>query len=112
MANTIEKSCGNVFADLGVDDPDDMQAKAQLALAILNLIEERGLTQIEAAQILGTDQSYISRLKRGRELRKFTFDRLMNWLIKLDHNITLTVKQKSQNQENGYIQVAVYDTVH
>lgn len=114
MANTIEKietikkGSGNIFTDLNVEDSDGMQAKAKLAVAILRLIEERRLTQIEAAQILGTDQSYISKLKRGRELRRFTFDRLMGWLIKLDQNVTLTVKQKSRNQKDGYIQVAVF----
>ena len=114
MANTIEKietikkGSGNIFADLNVDDSDGMQAKAKLAVAILRLIEDRSLTQIEAAQILGTDQSYISKLKRGRELRRFTFDRLMGWLTKLDQNVTLTVEQKSKNQKDGYIQVAVF----
>ncbi len=114
MANTIKtvetvkKSSGNIFADLNVDDSDGMRAKAELALAILKLIEDRRLTQIEAAQILGTDQARISKLKRGRELRRFTFDRLMDWLIKLDQNVTLTVKQKSQNEKNGYIQVAIF----
>ncbi len=111
MVNTIEaveKGSGNIFADLNVEDADGMQAKAKLAVAILRLIEERRLTQIEAAQILGTDQSYISKLKRGRELRRFTFDRLMGWLTKLDQNVTLTVKQKSKNQKDGYIQVAVF----
>ena len=111
MANTIEaveKSSSNIFADLNVEDADGMQAKAKLAVAILRLIEDRRLTQIEAAQILGTDQSYISKLKRGRELRRFTFDRLMGWLTKLDQNVTLTVKQKSKNQKDGYIQVAVF----
>ncbi len=111
MVNTIEaveKGSGNIFADLNVEDADGMQAKAKLAVAILRLIEERRLTQIEAAQILSTDQSYISKLKRGRELRRFTFDRLMGWLTKLDQNVTLTVKQKSKNQKDGYIQVAVF----
>lgn len=111
MVNTIEaveKGSGNIFADLNVEDADGMQAKAKLAVAILRLIEERRLTQIEAAQILGTDQSYISKLKRGRELRRFTFDRLMSWLTKLDQNVILTVKQKSKNQKDGYIQVAVF----
>ena len=108
MANIIERSSGNIFADLNVEDAEGMQAKAKLAVAILRLIEERRLTQIEAAQILDTDQSYISKLKRGRELRRFTFDRLMGWLTKLDQNVTLTVKQKPKNQKDGYIQVAVF----
>jgi len=104
---TVEQSSGNMFADLNVDDANDMQAKAKLAFAILTCIEERGLTQMEAAQFLGTDQSYISKLKRGRELRRFTFDRLMSWLSKLDYNVTLTIEQKTKSQQNGHIQVAV-----
>jgi len=103
---TVDKSCGNVFSDLGVDAADEMLAKAKLALAILEAIERRELTQAKAAKILGTDQSYISKLKRGSELRHFTFDRLMGWLIKLDRNVVLTIKQKPQNQEVGMIQVA------
>lgn len=102
----IEKSCGNVFADLGVDDADEMLAKARLAVAILEEIERRGLTQTQAARILDTDQSYISKLRRGNGLRRFTFDRLMDWLTKLDQNVILTVKQKSRNQKNGLIRVS------
>ena len=102
----VDKSCGNVFADLEVDDTDEMLAKAKLALAILQAIERRGLTQAKAAKILDTDQSYISKFKKGSELCHFTFDRLMGWLIKLDRNVVLTIKQKPQNQEVGMIQVA------
>ena len=102
----IENSCGNVFADLDVDDADEMLAKAKLALAILNAIEQRGLTQTQAAEMLGTDQSYISKLKRGSELRRFTFDRLMDWLTKLDQDIVLFVKQKSRTRKNGMILVS------
>ena len=102
----VEQSRGNVFADLEVEDADEMLAKAKLSLAILEVIERRGLKQSEAAKILGTDQSYISKLKRGSELRRFTFDRLMSWLTKLDRNVILMVEQKPQNQEAGMIQVA------
>ena len=108
MTNTIEveKSSGNIFADLAVDDADDMLAKAKLAQAILAGIQRKGLRQAEAAALLGTDQSYISKLKRGSQLRHFTFDRLMGWLIKLDRNVILTVKQKPKRQEAGMIRVA------
>ena len=87
-----------------------MRAKAELALAILRLIEDRRLTQIEAAQILGTDQARISKLKRGRELRRFTFDHLMDWLIKLDQNVTLTVKQKSQKKKMAIFKSLFFDS--
>ncbi len=103
----IERSSGNVFADLGVDVPNEMLAKAKLASAILDVIKHRGLTQLQAAKILDTDQSYISKLNRGSELRRFSFDRLMGWLTKLDRNVTLTVKQKPRSQESALIRVAV-----
>lgn len=108
MTDTIEveKSSGNVFADLGVEDTDAMLAKAHLAQTILVGIKRKGLKQAEAAALLGTDQSYISKLKRGSELRHFTFDRLMGWLVKLDRDVVLTVKQKPRSQEAGMIQVA------
>lgn len=103
----IERSSGNVFADIGVDDADEMLAKAKLASAILDIIEHRKLTQHQAAKILGTDQAYISKLKRGSELRRFTFDRLMSWLTKLDRNVIVSVKRKTSGQESAAIQVAI-----
>jgi predicted XRE-type DNA-binding protein len=102
----VEKSSGNIFADLEVEAADAMLAKAKLAQSILERIESKGLKQAESAALLGTDQSYISKLKKGSELRRFTFDRLMGWLLKLDRDVILTVKQKPQNQEAGMIQVA------
>ena len=104
---TIERSSGNVFADLGVDAPNEMLAKAKLASAILDVIEHRKLTQHKAAKILGTDQAYISKLKRGRELRRFTLDRLVTWLTKLDRDVILTVRPKPRNHECGLLEVSV-----
>jgi predicted XRE-type DNA-binding protein len=102
----IEHGSGNIFADLEVAGAGDMMAKAQLAAAILEIIEQRGLKQREAADLLGTDQSYISKLKRGSELRRFTYDRLMDWLVKLDQRITLTVEHRMEHDTGGGIQVS------
>ena len=107
MKTKITKGSNNIFADLGVKNPEEMLAKSQLAAAIIQVIEKRKLTQKKAAELLGTDQSHISRLKHGRELRRFTFDTLLSWLNKLDRNIVMTVKKKSKNQEMGLIKVAV-----
>ncbi len=109
MTKTVdyEVSSGNVFADLGVDNPEEMLAKAKLALTILDAIEQRGLTQQQAAELLETDRTNISKLKRGNELRKFTFDRLLSWLTKLDRDVILTVKRKSGRRESGELRVAV-----
>jgi len=105
MTDTIEKSSGNIFSDLDLDDAGEMLAKAKLASLVLDEIESRGYTQQQAAEKLGTDQSYISKLKRGDELRHFTFDRLFGWINKLDRNIILTSKSKKRNEEVATIQV-------
>ena len=101
-----EVGSGNVFADLGIDEPEAMLAKAKLALTILDAIEQRGLTQHQAAKLLGTDRSDISKLKRGSELHRFTFDRLLSWLTKLDRDVILTVKRKSGRRACGELRVA------
>jgi predicted XRE-type DNA-binding protein len=103
---THEVSSGNVFADLGVSKAEEMLAKAQLAQAIIAVIEDRGLTQQQAARLLGTNQSYISMLKRDRELRRFTFDRLLHWLNRLDRDATLTVARRPSKQGGATVHVA------
>jgi len=58
-AAKVEASSGNVFADIGVAEPDQALAKAELARQIDQIIRARGLKQAEAAAILGVDQSKV-----------------------------------------------------
>ncbi len=55
MTKKIEftESCGNVFADLGLENADEMLAKSTLATMIRKIIRKRGLTQAQAAKIFG-----------------------------------------------------------
>ncbi|HEB72006.1 MAG TPA: XRE family transcriptional regulator [Nitrospirae bacterium] len=101
------ESSGNVFADLGLENSEELLAKSRLALEILRIIKKRKLTQAKAAKILDTDQSQISILKTGDCLQRFTFDRLLTWLTKLDCDVTLTVRPKPRNQECGLLEVSV-----
>ena len=107
MTKSINDECGsgNVFADLDVDAADEMLAKAKLALAILESIEQRQLTQHQAAALLGTNRTNISKLKRGDELRKFTFDRLLTWLTHLDCDVTLSVAANPMHRQSGRVRV-------
>jgi len=61
----IEKSSGNVYADLGTHDAEEMLVKARLAAKISEIIKHRHLTQQEASDILGMPQSKISNMLRG-----------------------------------------------
>jgi predicted XRE-type DNA-binding protein len=82
---------GNVFADLGLANPDERLAKARLASAINAIIEQHGWTQAEAAKHLKTHQPVLSALRHGR-LRSITYDRLVDWLVLLGQSVEIKVR--------------------
>ncbi len=61
---TYTKSSGNVFKDLGFSDQEARiyQFRSYLMIALTKYIQAQGLTQKEAAQLLGVPQSRISNL--------------------------------------------------
>ena len=83
-------SSGNVFADLELPDADELMAKANLALHNRRTIELRGLTQVQAAVMLGIDQPKVSAIINGR-LDGFSNDRLMRFLNQLGCDVTISV---------------------
>ena len=87
----VETSNGNIFADLECKDADERLAKVDIAISIRRTIKELGLTQTEAAKILGIDQPGISKLLKG-QLRGFTIDRLFRFLTMLDQDVVITIK--------------------
>jgi len=90
MSGTITRGSGNVFEDLGFDHPEEHQAKAELALHIIKIIEERALTQKQAATLIGATRPDISKLKSG-QLKGFTLDRLFSFLLRMNRNIQIRV---------------------
>ena len=100
----IEQSSGNVFADLGLVDPEARLARAELARRIDDLIAERQLIQTEAAELLGIDQPKISALLRGR-LGGFSFERLMRFLTILGRDVQIVVKAKPGKRRHGEVVV-------
>ena len=75
----VEEGSGNVFADIGLPNPEERLAKADLAIRISEAIRARRLNQTRAAHILRIDQPKISRLLRG-QLSGFSTERLMHFL--------------------------------
>jgi predicted XRE-type DNA-binding protein len=88
--STFTESSGNVFADLGLADPGTRLAKAELARSITAIIQERGLTQREAARVLGIDQPKVSAITRGR-LGDFSLERLLMLVNRLGMDIDIAV---------------------
>jgi predicted XRE-type DNA-binding protein len=89
--DAISEGSGNVFADLGFADAEEMLAKAELARRIAEIIAERKLTQTRAGAVLGVDQPKVSALLRGK-LDGFSLDRLFRFLNALGRDIEIVVR--------------------
>jgi len=89
------ESSGNVFADLGLPNADEMLAKADLAIKIADILRRRRMTQMQAAAVLGVDQPKVSALIRGR-LSGFSIERLLRFLLRLGADVSITIKPRSR----------------
>src|SRR6266567_793803 len=106
MARTIEveQGSGNVFADIGLPNPEERLAKASLAFRIAGVIRARRLTQANAARILRVDQPKISRLLRG-QLSGFSAERLMQFLTLLGRDVEIVIKRTPRSRRLGHVRV-------
>lgn len=100
----FERSSGNVFADLGFEHPEEELAKAQLILQIVELIRARGLTQVQAARLLGLPQPKVSLLFRGQSAG-FSTDRLIRFLNRLDQDIEIVVRARRSTRRPATVRV-------
>ena len=75
----VVRSSGNVFADLGLPNAEERKTKVRLAFEINQIIENRKLSQTEAARRLKINQPKISALSNYR-IDGFSVERLMNFL--------------------------------
>jgi len=98
-------SSGNAFADLGLPNPEEALAKAELAHKITVLIQDKGLTQVQSAKLLGIDQPKVSALIRGR-LSGFSLERLMRFLLMLGQDIKITVQACPRSRSQARVHVA------
>jgi predicted XRE-type DNA-binding protein len=100
----VTAGSGNVFADMGLPEPEEELTKAQLASHIRRVIERRRLTQAAAASLMGIDQPKVSALLNGR-LANFSSGRLMRLLTALDQDVEITVRAKPRDRAHGCIRV-------
>lgn len=89
----IQVSNGNIFADLGMPNADEMLMKAELVRQINQIITQRKLNQLQAAEVLGIDQPKVSALMRGK-LTGFSTERLFRFLNALGCDVQIVVKPK------------------
>ena len=102
----FELGSGNVYADLGVKDADAMLIKAELVMAISRIIQERGLTQSAAAELLGLTQPKLSNILR-RQFHRVSERRLIDCLTRLGRDVQIVVKEKPRSRVLGRLSVRV-----
>jgi predicted XRE-type DNA-binding protein len=100
----VTRGTGNVFADLGFPDAAERQAKLRLAYALNQVLEQRKLSQADAAKVLRITQPKISAL-RNYKLAGFSVERLMNLLTALDQDVEIVIRRKPRSRKAGRISV-------
>jgi predicted XRE-type DNA-binding protein len=102
---TATPSSGNVFADLGFDNPEEELLKAKLARELRAINKRRRLTQAKAATLMGLKQPDVSALVVGRA-GKFSIDRLVRCLDRLDYKVDVVVRHKPRAGRSPAMAVA------
>ncbi|MDO8311752.1 MAG: helix-turn-helix transcriptional regulator [Sideroxyarcus sp.] len=105
MSN-IERGSTNVYADLGMADAEEMLVKAQLASEISDIIVQRKLTQVQAAELLGITQPKLSGLLRG-QFRGISETKMLECLTRLGRDIQIVVKLTPRSRSEGHVSVVI-----
>jgi predicted XRE-type DNA-binding protein len=90
----FEVSSGNVFADIGVAEPDEALVKAKIVEQIAHVLSTTKLNQTQAARLLRIDQPKVSALLRGR-LGGFSLGRLLRYLTMLGKDVEIVIHNRA-----------------
>lgn len=100
----IQEGSGNVYADLGYPDAEEMLVKAKLVRKISEIVRSKGLTQVETAKILGLTQPKVSALLRG-QFRGVSERKLIDCLTSLGRDVEIVVKDAPRRRDSGRVTV-------
>jgi len=95
---------GNVFKDLGLPNAEEHLVKAQLVFKIDTIMKKRRLKQVEAAALFGVRQPHVSKMLRG-DFRQFSVERLLRFLVALNHDVQIVVKPHHSRKNAPALQV-------
>ena len=99
---THDSSSGNIFADLGLPNADELLLKAQIVSEIPRLMKLKKLTQAKAATLTGVGQPDLSNLLRGK-FRGFSVERLMLMLTAFGRDVEVVVRPAPRSRKQGRI---------
>ena len=90
----------NVLTDLGFGTAEELSSKAILAVKLNELIDKRGLSQVEAGRITGMTQPKVSQVRRYK-LQNISLERLMQALVSLDQHVEIVVRPARRADSAG-----------
>ena len=93
----FEESSGNIFADLELDNSEELQAKGLIGCHVVTILNEKSMKQRELSELLDVKQAEISHLLNGH-FNRFTTDKLMDFLRRLEYKITIQISQHRQGE--------------
>lgn len=99
-----EVGSGNIFEDLGVKNPQESLAKAEIASAIQRIINTHSYTQTEAAKIVGLTQPKMNDVLRGR-LGGYSVERLLHMVTLLGYDVEVKISKRRQSSAPGMLRV-------
>jgi predicted XRE-type DNA-binding protein len=101
----FQEGSGNVFADLGLKDADQLLARAQIGFHVFKILEDKKLKQREIADVLGIAQPDVSHLMNGH-FSRFTTDKLLDFLKRLDRKVTIEVSPRHKGEPYQHVTFA------
>ncbi|MCC6134527.1 MAG: helix-turn-helix domain-containing protein [Candidatus Contendobacter sp.] len=93
----FENSCGNVFADLGLDHAEDLYMRAALGAQVVAMLKAQGYTPAEAAACLGIKPPEISALMCAK-FHRFSQERLINFPNRLNLKVAIHISTHHQGE--------------
>jgi len=100
----VSHGTGNLFADLGFADAAERQAKLRLAYALNQVLDQRKLSQADAAKMLGVTQPKVSAI-RHYKLAGISVERLMNLLTALGQDVEIVIRRKPRSRRAARVSV-------
>jgi predicted XRE-type DNA-binding protein len=94
---TFEESSDNLFADLGLDESEELLTRAKLGHSVRMILEKKKLKQREIGKLLDIKQPEVSNLMNGR-YTLFSQERLFGFLNNLDRKITVQVTRRRKGE--------------
>ncbi|MBK8246683.1 MAG: XRE family transcriptional regulator [Gemmatimonadetes bacterium] len=93
----MRRGSGNVFVDLGfpLEEAAHLLIRSDLMITLNQALEDRGLTQVRAAKVLGVSQPRVSALRRGK-IEQFSIDALVELLARLGVAVTVQTKKRKR----------------